>query len=438
MATAIALPRARPGRTPEPSPKLVLADQGALATVSYMRSTFAKAPVTPRLADFCSAPWPDFAPPLTRYTLFFEGTEVHTATFTEQGSDSGSGTVDISGLGLFDEIVFEADLQSDGTDGSDYSIAEFTYTTVSDDDQLFGGSGNDTIEGGSGNDSIFGGAGDDLLFGGDGNDYLELGDGTSANTIVIEDTEMTLGGDYFQTSSSSASDGSIAKLGVGDSGTLTTTHSGDDGSFSLSVFAVDENDGQSSIDVLVNGVVVDTITLDQDSNGSGSDNADFTEFRVVLDDLENGDEIQLSATADSNEHVRLDRIELTNLDPTQTAEGGAGDDTIIGSDGNDLLVGGTGNDTLSGGEGNDLFTFDTGDGQNVVDGGGGGWTDVISMNDLSIGSEGTDWTLTLDTGEIVSQDADTVFLSEDASGAIEIQDGTRIEFSNIEQLQFSS
>jgi len=44
---------------------LVLTDQGALATASYMGSAAAKAPSTPRLADFCSALWPVFAPPLT-------------------------------------------------------------------------------------------------------------------------------------------------------------------------------------------------------------------------------------------------------------------------------------------------------------------------------------------------------------------------------------
>ncbi|SNT41766.1 hypothetical protein SAMN05421757_1201, partial [Tropicimonas sediminicola] len=31
----------------------------------YTRSTFAKATVMPRLADFCSAQWSVFAPPLT-------------------------------------------------------------------------------------------------------------------------------------------------------------------------------------------------------------------------------------------------------------------------------------------------------------------------------------------------------------------------------------
>ena len=36
-----------------------------MATASYMGSAAAKAPSTPRLADFCSALWPVFAPPLT-------------------------------------------------------------------------------------------------------------------------------------------------------------------------------------------------------------------------------------------------------------------------------------------------------------------------------------------------------------------------------------
>ncbi|WP_217898308.1 hypothetical protein, partial [Tropicimonas sediminicola] len=35
----------------------------------YTRSTFAKATVMPRLADFCSAQWSVFAPPLTLSSL---------------------------------------------------------------------------------------------------------------------------------------------------------------------------------------------------------------------------------------------------------------------------------------------------------------------------------------------------------------------------------
>ncbi len=90
---------------------------------------------------------------------------------------------------------------------------------------------------------------------------------------------------------------------------------------------------------------------------------------------------------------------------------------------------------MFGGDGDDLFTFQIGDGHNVVAGGDGGWTDVISIEGLSEASLGTDWTNTLDSGEIVSQDGETLNLSDDAVGHIEIYDGTRIDFSEISQIQ---
>ncbi|MEM0924820.1 MAG: hypothetical protein AAGJ83_02165, partial [Planctomycetota bacterium] len=126
---------------------------------------------------------------------------------------------------------------------------------------------------------------------------------------------------------------------------------------------------------------------------------------------------------------------LSGNDADNTLSGLGGNDILDGGAGDDTLTGGAGDDTLSGGDGDDLFTFGLEDGNNVVEG-GSGWTDIISIDGLASGSLGTDWTITLDTGEITSQDANTLFLSEDASGQIEVQDGTRIEFTEISQVQF--
>lgn len=112
-----------------------------------------------------------------------------------------------------------------------------------------------------------------------------------------------------------------------------------------------------------------------------------------------------------------------------TLSGPGGDDVLHGDDGNDFLIGGTGYDTMFGGDGDDLFTFQVGNGQNVVPGGAGGWSDVISIECLSPSSLGTDWTTTLDSGEIVSQDVETLNLREEAVGNIDIFDGTRFDFS---------
>jgi Ca2+-binding RTX toxin-like protein len=47
-----------------------------------------------------------------------------------------------------------------------------------------------------------------------------------------------------------------------------------------------------------------------------------------------------------------------------TADGGSGDDILLGGDGNDTLLGGPGDDVLIGGPGNDIL--DGGPGSNVL------------------------------------------------------------------------
>src|SRR6185436_2359552 len=67
-----------------------------------------------------------------------------------------------------------------------------------------------------------------------------------------------------------------------------------------------------------------------------------------------------------------------------TADGGAGDDTLLGSNGADVLLGADnndfidgqqGNDTVFMGAGNDTFQWDPGDGSDIVEGQAG--TDTL-------------------------------------------------------------
>jgi hypothetical protein len=65
-----------------------------------------------------------------QWTLYNDGVQVAQSTFTESGSGSGSGTIDLSGYGSFDQIVFSGVLQSDGSDGSDFTIKEVSFSGV--------------------------------------------------------------------------------------------------------------------------------------------------------------------------------------------------------------------------------------------------------------------------------------------------------------------
>ncbi|PLX36399.1 MAG: hypothetical protein C0605_08180, partial [Hyphomicrobiales bacterium] len=101
----------------------------------------------------------------------------------------------------------------------------------------------------------------------------------------------------------------------------------------------------------------------------------------------------------------------------------------------------TGNDFMNGEGGNDLFIFHEGDGTDTIYGGaGGGWLDTIELQDASggdnLGDYGTDWTVTLTEGTIESQDASSLTLSTDADGTITLQDGSEINFQDIETIQW--
>ncbi len=125
--------------------------------------------------------------------------------------------------------------------------------------------------------------------------------------------------------------------------------------------------------------------------------------------------------------------------------GDAGNDLLVGEGGNDQFYGGEGSDTIYGGDGHDIFFILQGQGNDTISGGaGGGWTDTIELQDGSggntIGTYGTDWTVQLDSGSIESTGSDAenswLDLTDDAAGTITMQDGTEIDFTGIEHIQW--
>jgi len=102
------------------------------------------------------------------WAVYNDGSLVSEGDFTEDFPGGGSGTVDISGVGAFDQIVLTGKLQTDGTDGSDFMITEVSFERSqgdieAGDDTLFGGDGDDFIDAGGGSDSVSGGAGNDTI-----------------------------------------------------------------------------------------------------------------------------------------------------------------------------------------------------------------------------------------------------------------------------------
>ena len=221
---------------------------------------------------------------------------------------------------------------------------------------LFGGVGNDTLTGGSGanqlfgqsgNDTLLGRGGADLLFGGSENDTLTGGDGddqsfgqSSADRMIWnpgDDTDLNEGGEGVDT------------------------------------VEVNGGNGAEQFTATANGTRVrfDRITPAPFSLDIG------TSEKLVLN--ANGGDDSFSASGNLAALIAI------------TADGGTGNDTLLGSNGVDILLGGDGNDFADGQQGNDVaflgagddtFQWDPGDGSDVVEGQAG--ADAMTFNGANI------------------------------------------------------
>ena len=237
-------------------------------------------------------------------------------------------------------------------------------------DTLTGGSGDDVLNGGPGNDTLLGKGGSDILFGGPDNDTLTGGDGDdqifgeAGNDRIIwnpgDDTDLNEGGDD----------------------TDTVEVNGGNGSESFTITA---NGSRVRFDrVIPAPFFIDIGTCE----------------KLVLN--ANGGNDALSCSGNLAALIQI------------TADGGPGDDTLLGSNGNDVLRGGDnndfidgkeGNDTVFMGEGNDTFQWDPGDGNDTVEGQGGNDTIVCngsaSAEDFALSANGSRVKLTRNPGDAV-------------------------------------
>ena len=67
---------------------------------------------------------------------------------------------------------------------------------------------------------------------------------------------------------------------------------------------------------------------------------------------------------------------------------------------------------------------------------GGGWTDIISLQNADSSSVSSGWTVSLSSGSVQSDVGSTTTLSGDAAGTITLEDGTEIAFQNIESISY--
>jgi Ca2+-binding RTX toxin-like protein len=271
---------------------------------------------------------------------------------------------------------------------------------------VFGGSGNDRISGSSAPDPLFGEAGDDVLIGGRGNELLDGGDG---NDFVdgnqgADTAELGDGNDTFQWDPGDGSDvvdggsGHDVMLFNGAPGAerFDVTANGDRvrftrdiGTITMDLGSVEQIDTRAlgGADTFSAGDLTGTGVSDLEIDEGVAGAADGAADRVTVNGTGGPDVINVSGTLADGVTVTglAARVHITGTDPADALdiEAASGDDAVTagqlaaglvsfsadGGEGNDLIVGSAGDDVLHGGPGDD--TLDGGPGTDVLDGGPG-------------------------------------------------------------------
>jgi Ca2+-binding RTX toxin-like protein len=326
-------------------------------------------------------------------------------TVTEQ---SGEGTDTVQSTVSWTLGVNVENLTLTGTDGINATGNELSNTLTGNNDAnvLDGGAGDDTMRGGRGNDTyIVDSAGDTVTENSNqGTDTVLSGVSFSLGSNV-ENLTLTGTGDI------NATGNTLANILIGNAG--ANVLDGGSGNDTMS--------GGDGDDTYVVNAAGDTVI---EAANEGTDTVQSSVTYTLGNNVEN-----LTLTGNSS-------INGTGNDLDNTLTGNTRNNVLTGGAGNDTLAGGLGTDTLSGGAGDDTFVYLRGDGSDSILG-GQSWLDTVQFDQSAGAMEyGTDWTLTLATGSIVSQTAGELILSTDAAGIISVTDGAQISVTDIERIHW--
>jgi Ca2+-binding RTX toxin-like protein len=250
---------------------------------------------------------------------------------------------------------------------------------------LNGGAGNDTITGSAGDDLVNGGSGNDTALLGAGNDTFVWNPGDGSDTVEGQSGTDTLqfNGSNVNENMDISANGGRARL-FRDVGNVTMDLNGVE---NINVAALGGADTITVNDLT--GTAVKQVAIDLSAT-SGSGVGDGQADTIVINATNGNDVINISESngvitvSGLGEDVTIrgfeganDRIVINGLGGDDvinasglsagvriTANGGDGDDILIGGLGNDTLLGGNGDDVLLGGGGQDVL--DGGPGNNVV------------------------------------------------------------------------
>lgn len=277
--------------------------------------------------------------------------------------------------GTLDKLVLNGGAGADAIDASALAAGKIGL-------EFQGGLGDDRFVGSHGNDFVQGGDGNDVALMGDGNDIFVWNPGDDNDTIEGQagsDTLLFNGANINETIDISAN-GARARF-FRDIANVTMDMDG------VETIAFNALGGADTVTVNdMSGTAVKTVNVNLAAAGGAPDGQADT---IVINATANDDAIRvtmengvvtisgLAATVNVSNFDANDRIVINGLSGNDvvdasrlgigiqlTADGGDGDDILLGGAGNDTLVGGAGDDVLVGGGGVDVL--DGGPGDNVV------------------------------------------------------------------------
>ena len=283
-------------------------------------------------------------------------------TITAFDQDPTLDSLTVNGQGG-DDVINAQSLRAD--------TVRLTLNGGDGNDTIVGTDGGDFINGGRGNDTALMGAGDDVFVWnpGDGSDIVEGQDGRDEllfnGANIAEEVNITANGNRVRFTRNVATIvmdlngteaitfnalGGADKITVGDlSGTDATEINlnlgGADGAADTVI--VFGTNGDDVTQVVGDAAGVSVVGLAAQVNITGAEAAND---RLVVNALAGDDVVEASG-------LLAGAIQLT-------ADGGDGDDVLVGGFGNDTLLGGIGDDVLIGNDGQDVL--DGGPGDNIV------------------------------------------------------------------------
>ena len=329
-------------------------------------------------------------------------------------SGAGADTVEVNGGGGAEQFTTTANgtrVRFDRLNPAPFAIdigtSEKLVLNANGGDDSFSATGNlaaliaITVDAGTGNDNILGGNGVDVLLGGDGDDFA---DGQQGNDVAL----LGAGNDTFQWDPGDGSD-----TLEGQDGTDTMLFKGSAGA---ELFAASANGGRVLFTRNLANIVMDLDDVERiDLNALGGTDTttvnDLSGTDVTAIDVDlagvlggtagdgqadtvvvngtNGDDVAvvagdatgvsvsgLAARANitraeaANDRLRVNLLSGDDVMDASavaagaiqlSADGGGGDDVLIGGDGDDVLFGGPDDDVLIGGPGTDVIDGGEGD-----------------------------------------------------------------------------